>query len=186
MDVATSFHERVIFRTDLCSHTNEGLQHPEYLRQFALETIHKIPNHALQIYTDGSMGAGAISGSGIFIFKGTGIKICIKNPDFCSVFRSELIAIEEAVKFCIADNVNLDVWILSDSRSSIQHLSEWWRYGDRTTVNIVKLLNGLSHDIRIFFQWVPSHVNVFGNEIADGLAREGSHRHTAGDDLSQK
>ncbi|GFT58658.1 hypothetical protein TNCV_1251031 [Trichonephila clavipes] len=31
-------------------------------------------------------------------------------------------------------------------------------------------------DVKIFSQWVPSHVNVYGNEIADGLAREGSHK----------
>ncbi|GFT32845.1 RNase H domain-containing protein [Trichonephila clavipes] len=27
------------------------------------------------------------------------------------------------------------------------------------------------------FQWVPSHVNACGNEIADGLVREGSHKY---------
>ncbi|GFV16678.1 hypothetical protein TNCV_4418651 [Trichonephila clavipes] len=46
-----------------------------YLRQFALDTIQKVPCDALQIYADGSMGVGAVSGSENFILKGNGIRI---------------------------------------------------------------------------------------------------------------
>ncbi|UYV72274.1 hypothetical protein LAZ67_9002427 [Cordylochernes scorpioides] len=45
-----------------------------------------------------------------------------RNPDFCSVFRSELIAIYEALKSIRNTNYQ-DIWILTDSRSAIQHLS---------------------------------------------------------------
>ncbi|GFY15931.1 transposable element Tc3 transposase [Trichonephila clavipes] len=31
--------------------------------------------------------------------------------------------------------------------------------------------------LRSFFQWIPTHVNVCGNEIADGLACESSHKY---------
>ncbi|PRD31434.1 UNVERIFIED_CONTAM: hypothetical protein NCL1_23570 [Trichonephila clavipes] len=105
-------------------------QHPEYLRQLAWETIYKVPCDALQIYTDGSMGVGTVLGSGIFIKKGNGTRICKRNPDYCSVFRVELLAIEEALKSCFTES------------------------------------------------WVPSHVNVCENEIADGLTREGSHKNS--------
>ncbi|GFU12193.1 hypothetical protein TNCV_1212301 [Trichonephila clavipes] len=40
---------------------------PEFTRQAALETIHDIPHLALKIYTDGSMGDGGISRSGVHI-----------------------------------------------------------------------------------------------------------------------
>ncbi|GFT24111.1 uncharacterized protein TNCV_2063641 [Trichonephila clavipes] len=66
---------------------------------------------------------------------------------------------------------------MSDSRSSIQHLSEWWKHGDRTTTNIVQILNSLNANVKIFFQWVPSYVNVCWNEIADGQSREISRKH---------
>ncbi|GFV15709.1 RNase H domain-containing protein [Trichonephila clavipes] len=45
-------------------------------------------------------------------------------------------------------------------------------------MSIVQLFNSLSDNVKIFFQWVPSHVYACGNEIADGLAREGSHKNS--------
>ncbi|GFV77275.1 hypothetical protein TNCV_445051 [Trichonephila clavipes] len=72
-DVAASFYERVFFNTELSSYNHKDTQHPEYLKQLALETIHKAPCDALQIYTDGSMRVGVVSGSGIFITKKGGM-----------------------------------------------------------------------------------------------------------------
>ncbi|GFX29897.1 RNase H domain-containing protein [Trichonephila clavipes] len=43
-------------------------------------------------------------------------------------------------------------------------------------MNIIQVLNSLSANVKICFQWVLLHVNVFGNEIINGLAREGSHK----------
>ncbi|GFU18193.1 uncharacterized protein TNCV_2033431 [Trichonephila clavipes] len=68
--------------------------------------------------------------------------------------------------------------MLSDSRSSIQHLSEWWRHDDRRTTSIVQLLNSLSANVKIYFQRVPSHMNVCGNQITDGFVHEGSHEYS--------
>ncbi|GFW31801.1 RNase H domain-containing protein [Trichonephila clavipes] len=59
---------------------------------------------------------------------------------------------------------------------SCAHLSEWWRQSDKTTTSIVQPLNSLSANVKIFFHWVPSHVHVCRNEIADGLACEGCHK----------
>ncbi|GFX56882.1 uncharacterized protein TNCV_3566541 [Trichonephila clavipes] len=88
---------------ELSSYTNKGTQYPGYLRKVTLETIHKIQCDDLQIYADGSMDEGAILGSGIFIKMGNGIIICMKNLDYCSVFRAELLATEEALKCCITE-----------------------------------------------------------------------------------
>jgi ribonuclease HI len=32
----------------------------------------------------------------------------------------------------------------------------------------------------VIFQWVPSHVRLYGNEIADKLAKKGTTWHTKG------
>ncbi|GFW94770.1 RNase H domain-containing protein [Trichonephila clavipes] len=60
-----------------------------------------------------------------------------------------------------------EIWILCDSRSAIQHLSDWTNVGDKTSVSILKNLKELSQQHEIYFQWIPSHIGLFGNETAD-------------------
>ncbi|GFQ85845.1 RNase H domain-containing protein [Trichonephila clavata] len=52
------------------------------------------------------------------------IQYRFKNPDNSSVFRSELVAIREALNLAL-DNRASDTWILTDSKSSIQFLKDW-------------------------------------------------------------
>ncbi|GFX08457.1 uncharacterized protein TNCV_3269461 [Trichonephila clavipes] len=65
-----------------------------HLRHLALEIINIIPNDAIKIYTDGSRISNQ-TGSGIYIVPHQE-KLSLKkrNPDFSSVFRSELLAID--------------------------------------------------------------------------------------------
>ncbi|GBM34056.1 hypothetical protein AVEN_162233-1 [Araneus ventricosus] len=67
-----------------------------------------------------------------------------------------------------------EIWILTDSRSSIQHFANWHRVRDNTGMNILNKLKSLSASYRIHLQLIPSHVNIQGNEIADALAKAGS------------
>ncbi|GFU48253.1 uncharacterized protein TNCV_4626701 [Trichonephila clavipes] len=55
-----------------------------------------------------------------------------RNPDGCSVFRSEVIAIDEALGSLASLRNGKEIWILSDSRSAIQHLSNWQKLNTRT------------------------------------------------------
>ncbi|GBL88395.1 hypothetical protein AVEN_103045-1 [Araneus ventricosus] len=41
-------------------------------------------------------------------------------------------------------------------------------------MNILNKLKSLSASYRIHLQWIPSHVNIRGNEIADALAKAGA------------
>ncbi|GFV06337.1 u3 small nucleolar RNA-associated protein 4 [Trichonephila clavipes] len=66
-----------------------------------------------------------------------------------------------------------ELWILSDSRSSLQHLHNWTQVGDKTNISILHNLKLISKHHDVHFQWIPSHVDIFGNEQADRLAREG-------------
>ncbi|GFU56934.1 RNase H domain-containing protein [Trichonephila clavipes] len=64
-----------------------------------------------------------------------------------------------------------DVWILTDSRASVQHLSNWISIGDQTSLDILNLLDQISIKHCAHFQGIPSHVGIDGNEKADFLAR---------------
>ncbi|GFV05584.1 RNase H domain-containing protein [Trichonephila clavipes] len=135
------FFDRVFFRPELQVHVNKQADLPVYLKQLALERIGDIPIDAVQ------------------------------NPDGCSVFRSELIAIDET----LASLPNgKEIWILSDSRSAIQHLSNWQSGRDNVGVSILTKLKRLSTSHQIRLQWIPSHIDLEGNGIADTLAEAGA------------
>ncbi|GFW35097.1 putative RNA-directed DNA polymerase from transposon BS [Trichonephila clavipes] len=89
------------------------------------------------------------------------------------VLESELIAIDEALRIIKTMTSPDEIWILCDSRSAIQHLSDWTNVGDKTSVSILKNLKELSQQHEIYFQWITSHIGLFGNDTADLLAKEG-------------
>ncbi|GFU72336.1 RNase H domain-containing protein [Trichonephila clavipes] len=96
------------------------------------------------------------------------VKITIRNPDHCSVFRLELIVISGAL-----NSYKDSIWILKDSRSSIQYLKNWPKIMDGTGLDILSKLIRLGHRKQVCLQWIPSHVGVPGNEAADELAGRG-------------
>ncbi|GFU69651.1 putative RNA-directed DNA polymerase from transposon BS [Trichonephila clavipes] len=89
------------------------------------------------------------------------------------VLESELIAIDEALRIIKTVTSPDEIWILCDSRSAIQHLSDWTNIGDKTSVSILKNLKELSQQHEIYFQCILSHIGLFGNDTADLLAKEG-------------
>ncbi|GBO46084.1 hypothetical protein AVEN_272627-1, partial [Araneus ventricosus] len=91
----------------------------------------------------------------------------------CSVFRSELLANREALDFALSFETS-DTYILTDSRSSIQYLKNWLKISEKTGQEIISKIVSLSQKSRVCIQWIPSHVGVFGNEVADLLDKEGS------------
>ncbi|XP_042913314.2 leucine-rich repeat transmembrane neuronal protein 4-like [Parasteatoda tepidariorum] len=80
------------------------------------------------------------------------------------IITTGLHAIEE-------DSLLDPIWILTDSRRSIQYLSAWPRVSDRAGTAILQLLSNLSVKRVIYLQWIPSHVGLYGNEISDSLAK---------------
>ncbi|GFW69737.1 RNase H domain-containing protein [Trichonephila clavipes] len=86
---------------------------------------------------------------------------------------NELTAIKLGLEAIINESDYGELWILSDSRSSLQHLNNWTQVGDKTSISILHNLKLISKHHDVHFQWIPSHVDIFGNEQADRLAREG-------------
>ncbi|GFU56501.1 uncharacterized protein TNCV_1137281 [Trichonephila clavipes] len=90
-----------------------------------------------KIYTDGSTDDYR-SGSGIYLNSEDRIlRIQRRNPDGCSGFRSELIAIHEALGSLAFHPNGKEISILSDSRSAIQHLYNWQSVKDNDGMSIL-------------------------------------------------
>ncbi|GFW76325.1 RNase H domain-containing protein [Trichonephila clavipes] len=140
----------VFFHRELPVHVNKQIDLPAFLKQLALEIIGDITIDAIQVYMDGSRDDYYRSGSGIYIKSQDQIlRIQRRNPDGCSVFRSELIAINESLGSLTSLPNGKEIWILSDSRSAIQHLSNWQSL-------------------------ILSHIDLEENEIADILTKVGA------------
>ncbi|GFU73701.1 putative RNA-directed DNA polymerase from transposon BS [Trichonephila clavipes] len=164
----------VEFREELLTSTHKHSSHPELLRQLALEVINDILDQTLIIDTDGSRSDTGRAGSGIFSnTPGNDVKISIRNPDHCSVFRSKLIAISGALEHALNSYMD-NIWIMTDSRSSIPYLKNWPIIMDSTGLDILCKLVRLGQRKQVCLQWIPSHVGVPGNEAADELAGRGS------------
>ncbi|GFW15972.1 RNase H domain-containing protein [Trichonephila clavipes] len=142
------------------------------MRRFALEVRNGIPSDAILIYTDGSKDESNRTGSGAFIDK-LSIRLSRRNPENCTVLSSELIAIDEGLKSILNRTDFSTIWILTDSRSAILHLQDWTRLDDLGSIRIINKLKAIAKYRDVHFQWIPSHVNVLGNEVADFLAKRG-------------
>ncbi|GBN81464.1 hypothetical protein AVEN_77319-1, partial [Araneus ventricosus] len=165
----------VFFHTNVPVQVNKQKDHPAYLRQLALEIINDIPVESVKAYSDGSRNDSDCTDSGIYIkTNNQELKIQRINRDLCSFFRRELIATDEGIDSLSSFFCGNEIWILTDSRSSIQHLANWHRVKDNTGMNILNKLKSLSVSYRIHLQWIPSHVNIQGNEIADALPKAGA------------
>ncbi|GFU92561.1 RNase H domain-containing protein [Trichonephila clavipes] len=164
------YFNHVEFQEELLTSTSKHSSHPELLRQLALEVINDIPDQALIIYTDGSRSDTGRSGSGsLSNTPGNVVKISIRNPDHCSVFRTELIAISGVLDHAL-NSYKDSIWILTDSRSSIQYLKNWLKIMHSTGLDILSKLVRFLQRKQVCLEWIPSHLGVPRNEAADELA----------------
>ena len=89
-------------------------------------------------------------------------------------FQAEMYAINRLANIIKEKDIkNKTIYILSDSKSSLQALEK-----DETCSNLIKEtksnLNLISEKNNVYLIKIPAHTNIFGNEMADKLAKEGA------------
>ncbi|GFY21269.1 RNase H domain-containing protein [Trichonephila clavipes] len=163
---------RVFFHEELFSFSSKKNQHPAHLRQLALETIHNTSPDAVNIFTDGSKFDSGSTGSGVVIKNLDAITKIKRRRKIRAVhFRSLSSRAEKSVLFS---------WRV---KSSIQYLSNWRIIGDRIGLNIIDNVKTYSTHNDIHLQWIPSHVELYFNDLANELAKEGSNDPIGSSDL---
>lgn len=124
------------------------------------------------IYTDGSKQNEIVGCAAVGSFN---ISIKQKLPDYGSIFTAELTAIDLALEL-IEDNlpfISKKILICSDSQSALQILQND-DFTNPLVTNVRERMNTLisMYRVTITFLWVPGHVQIKGNEVADRLAKE--------------
>ena len=119
-------------------------------------------------YTDGSkMESGAVAG-----IYSEDCSISRSLGQCATVFQAETYAIitcaQENIDGC---TTNKAIYILSDSQVALNALDSC-KVDSRLILNCIKTLNRLGRRNRVVLVWVPGHVGVRGNEMANELARK--------------
>ena len=131
----------------------------------AIEHLSSYEGHTLT-FTDGSktregVGSAFVCGQDTRSFS---------VPEHSSVFSSELVAIIKALCFIEVSNEALHL-ILTDSLSSLLALRSFYPMHPLIQDILTRLTSLNQTGKSVQFCWIPSHVGIAGNELADAAAR---------------
>ena len=126
----------------------------------------------LNIFTDGSKQSNNCTASAVYIpyFH---VQISRKIPDLCSVYTAELIALLLALDW-IRDVKPSNSVIFTDSLSALGALQNPIVHINNNAIIkeiIVILYELFSNQIKVIFNWIPSHIDIKENDKVDLLAK---------------
>ena len=154
--------------------TTPGTDNTAY-RDSLQNSIDYITSETITCYTDGSRTDSG-SGAGYIITTNNNNTILeersFKLPDYCTVFQTELTAINEACKY-LSTYTHTHIIIWSDSLSSIQAISSL-STRSRTARDSYDSLDALGSTNTLEIRWIAAHIGLWGNEKADELAKLGT------------
>ncbi|GBN12298.1 hypothetical protein AVEN_199467-1 [Araneus ventricosus] len=139
---------------------------PIVFQQIFLSHRHQY-NTYIPIFTDGSKTTTRV-GCGVVI---ADVPSSFQLNALCSVLTAELTAIFLALER-ISDLLEHKFCISSDSKSALEALSHPQNGTHPLALDILCLLQSLqARDFQILFCWLPGHVGIQGNELADAAAK---------------
>ena len=158
-------------------------ENPEKLKSKTLTYISTFLDH-IHIYTDASKYPNGKTGIGIYSTLSPEeypsppqLKLSLRLSDNQTIYTAELTAIKIALQTILsAQNSNnppilTKVVIFSDSLSSLQTLQSAKSHSRPGLLsNIQQIYAKITYQVS--FVWIPSHIGICGNEIADKLAND--------------
>jgi len=149
--------------------TNCGSKHenPELLKNLALEKIESY-NNSTHIYTDASKTTENKTAAA-FCVPELNIEHSTRLTDKITIFAAELTAIKLALLWATNYTLDKDISIFSDSLSSLQAIASGKSSCRPNLLLEVKALVS-KYSKNVTFVWLPSHIGIKGNELADKLA----------------
>lgn len=143
---------------------------PQQLRQEGLQRIASLTTpDSLTYFTDGSVDAPRAAAAFVCGSRTHGVRI----SDGASTLQAELTAITEALKDACTTDPTAPIIIHTDSLSAIHSLRQP-QHTDNTSL-ISKIITAAQQITEaggsITIHWIPSHVGIKGNELADHSAK---------------
>ena len=128
-------------------------------------------NEWLQVYTDGSKAEDKTACG--FCIPKFSIEQSYNLPDYTTIFTAELYAIYKALLW-IGENNDYPTIIYTDSKSVCETLMSGHAKCPNLLNKTMYLYSKLvADDAQIIIRWIPSHVGIKGNELADATAKAG-------------
>ncbi|XP_071579545.1 uncharacterized protein [Temnothorax nylanderi] len=134
------------------------------------------------IYTDGSYDESKRSTGASLVICDQDVAYKISLPYICSSYTAEAFAIKSALQLMTiqAEYRKREIVIMSDCKSVLQsirnnHLNVHKNcYVTEARVLLFNLERIFGK--RVVLTWIPAHVGILGNKLADKLAKEASHK----------
>ncbi|XP_060782170.1 uncharacterized protein LOC132889552 isoform X2 [Neoarius graeffei] len=160
-------------QVDLRLHEDKHNEDVEFSSDSASEYIQNKWGSALQIYTDGSKDPESGRVSCAFCIPQLSVKYGYRLSDNMAVFTAESMGILKALQWVVEAQAK-NVVLCSDSFSLLQCLKTYYSNARPDLISDILLLMNSLHlsgcDVSLL--WVPAHIGISGNEVADKLARE--------------
>ena len=174
-------HE-LMLQQDECDSNNPAdivVREDSFTDQEKFRDYLEMEDFPLHVYTDGSKLEGKVGcafriRTAQEILRDQGFRI----PDRCSVYQSELMAIQHAAKMIVTRGYEGSVTFFVDSQAAMLALRSG-RIRSQVVLNTILAVVSLNRPSQ--FVWVKSHSGVFDNECVDDLAKEATKRETVVD-----
>lgn len=148
---------------------------PVECKQEFLRTLQLRHSNSTLIYTDGSKDPQRRKTSAAFVAPSIPAQNAVLLPSYIPIASAELWAIRLALDYISVSPLLSNVTICSDSRSALQMLLRPLPPSGQHPL-VAEILHKihvyLSQKGSLTLQWVPAHVGVEGNELADTAAKE--------------
>ncbi|XP_062541263.1 uncharacterized protein LOC134209282 [Armigeres subalbatus] len=142
---------------------------PKMMKQMVLGMLNGKYRSRIKNFTDASMWDDTC-GIGVYV-ESTNKRIALRLEHQTSIMTAEMVAIKVATEEISKGQLKNAV-ILTDSLSSCMMLEQSQKQPERSqmTDEIIQICRKWKVDI----QWIPSHIDIKGNDLADSLAKHGA------------
>ncbi|GFS19474.1 ribonuclease H [Elysia marginata] len=133
-------------------------------------------NYWIRAFTDGSASEAVRDGGGGICIEwpdNSSSKISIPTGKYSTNYKAEAEALQEAAKVLVNSEAthHAKVVLLTDARSLLDALDSTKCPEVNALAQAITTLSLTAS--KLVLQWIPGHVDIFGNDVADQLAKEG-------------